>query len=174
MKPTSFFDTAAKTYQQARIAHWNSIARKRDSWRGMGRWYHRRLQEIFRFHISPNQNVLEVGCAQGHLLASLKPARGVGIDFSEEMICRAKQQYPELEFFHADAHDLSVFTETFDVIILSDLVNDLWDVQRVFEQLKPLCTPHTRLILNFYSRLWQLPLSMARGLNLAGPTLYQN
>jgi SAM-dependent methyltransferase len=174
MKPASFLDPAANAYQQARVAHWNAIARKQDSWQGMGGWYHRRLHEIYNFYVNPNQSVLEVGCAQGHLLASLKPARGVGIDFSEEMICRAKQQYPELEFFHADAHDLSVFTETFDVIILSDLVNDLWDVQRVFEQLKPLCTPHTRLILNFYSRLWQLPLSMARGLNLAGPTLYQN
>src|SRR5215207_11204650 len=174
MKPTSFFDTAAKTYQQARIAHWNSIARKRDSWRGMGRWYHRRLQEIYRFHISPNQNILEVGCAEGHLLASLKPARGVGVDFSDEMICRAKDHHPELEFIHADAHDLSELDEKFDVIILSDLVNDLWDVQRVFEQLQPLCAVHTRIILNFYSRLWQVPLGVARRLNLAGQTLFQN
>jgi SAM-dependent methyltransferase len=174
MKPASFFDPAAQAYQQARIDHWNAIARKRDSWQGMGRWYQRRLQEIYRFHVSPNQNVLEVGCAAGHLLASLEPARGVGIDFSEEMICRAKEHYPELEFIHADAHDLSEISGKFDVIILSDLVNDLWDVQRVFEELRPLCAPHTRIILNFYSRLWQIPLSIARRLNLAGPTLFQN
>jgi SAM-dependent methyltransferase len=174
MKPASFLDPAAEVYQQARIAHWNAIARKRDSWQGMGTWYHRRLHEIYRFHVSPKQSVLEVGCAEGHLLASLKPARGVGVDFSEEMICRAKKNYPEIAFLQADAHDLSEIDEKFDVIILSDLVNDLWDVQRVFEQLKRLCTPHTRLILNFYSRLWQIPLSVARGLNLAGPTLFQN
>lgn len=174
MKPTSFLDPAAQAYQQARIAHWDSMARKRDSWQGMGSWYHRRLQEIYRFHVSPNQTILELGCAEGHLLASLKPARGVGIDFSEEMICRAKKQYPELEFLHADAHDLSEIKEKFDIIILSDLVNDLWDVQRVFEQLGPLCASHTRIILNFYSRLWQIPLSIARKFNLAGPTLFQN
>lgn len=174
MNPATFLDPAANAYQQARITHWNTIARKRDSWQGMGGWYHRRLHEIYKFHVSPNQNILEVGCAEGHLLAALQPARGVGVDFSEEMLCRAKKQYPNLEFFHADAHDLSKLNEKFDVIILSDLVNDLWDVQRVFEQLKPLCTPHTRLILNFYSRLWQVPLSVARAFNLAGPTLYQN
>lgn len=174
MKPASFQDPAAQAYQQARIAHWDAIARKRDSWQGMGRWYHRRLHEIYRFHVSPNQTVLEVGCAEGHLLASLQPARGMGVDFSEEMICRAKERYPELEFIHADAHDLSGITGKFDVIILSDLVNDLWDVQRVFEQLGPLCTSHTRIVMNFYSRLWQMPLSMARTLNLAGPTLFQN
>jgi SAM-dependent methyltransferase len=174
MKPASFVDPAAQAYQQARIAHWNVMARKRDSWQGLGGWYHRRLHEIYRFHVSPNQNILEVGCAEGHLLASLRPARGVGIDFSEEMICRAKECYPELEFIHADAHNLSELDGKFDIIILSDVVNDLWDVQRVFEQLWPLCAAHTRIILNFYSRLWQMPLSMARGLNLAGPLLFQN
>ncbi|HUE99641.1 MAG TPA: glycosyltransferase [Anaerolineales bacterium] len=174
MKPASFFDSTAKIYQQARMDHWNAIARKRDSWEGLGRWYHRRLQEIYRFHVSPSQNILELGCAEGHLLASLKPAHGVGVDFSEEMICRAKEHHPELEFIEADAHDLSELNEKFDVIILSDLVNDLWDVQRVLEQINPLCTTHTRIIVNFYSRLWQVPLSIARRLNLAGSTLFQN
>ena len=174
MKPTSFFDPAAQAYQKARIAHWNNIARKRDSWQGFGGWYHRRLEEIYHFHVSPNQKILEVGCGEGHLLASLKPARGVGVDFSEEMICRAKKHHPNLEFIQADAHDLSALDEQFDIIILSDLVNDLWDVQSVLEELRPLCTEHTRLILNFYSRLWQVPLSLARGLNLAGRTLFQN
>jgi ubiquinone/menaquinone biosynthesis C-methylase UbiE len=174
MNPDLFADPAAKSYQQDRIAHWNTIARKRDSWRGLGSWYHRRLHEIYRFHVSPGQNILEVGCSEGHLLASLQPARGVGVDFSEDMLCRARKQYPDLEFINADAHDLSELDETFDVIILSDLVNDLWDVQSVLEQLRPLCRPHTRLILNFYSRLWQVPLNTARRLNLAGQTLYQN
>src|SRR6266542_4306981 len=152
MKSTSFSDSSAITYQETRISHWDAIARKRDSWHGMGNWYHRRIQEIYRFHVSPNQNVLEVGCAEGNLLAALKPTRGVGIDFSEEMICRARKLHPELEFIHADAHDLTELKEKFDIIILSDLVNDLWDVQRVFEQIKSLCMPHTRIILNFYSR----------------------
>ncbi len=174
MKSTSFSDSSAITYQETRISHWDAIARKRDSWHGMGNWYHRRIQEIYRFHVSPNQNVLEVGCAEGNLLAALKPTRGVGIDFSEEMICRARKLHPELEFIHADAHDLTELKEKFDIIILSDLVNDLWDVQRVFEQIKSLCMPHTRIILNFYSRLWQFPLSVARMLNLASPNLFQN
>lgn len=174
MNLASFSDTAAITYQQERIAHWDAIAQKRDSWRGMGGWYHRRLQEIYRFHVSPNQNVLELGCAEGDLLASLQPVRGVGIDFSEEMICRARKRHPQLDFIRADAHDLSQLNETFDVIILSDLVNDLWDVQKVFEQIRRLCTSHTRIILNSYSRLWQLPLGLAQQTNLASPNLYQN
>ena len=174
MKPASFPDPAANAYQQIRIAHWDAIARKHNSWHGLGAWYHRRLEEIYLFYVGPNQNILEIGCAEGDLLASLKPAHGVGIDFSEEMICCAKERHPELEFLHADAHDLSALNEKFDVIILSDLVNDLWDVQQVFEQIRPLCASHTRVLLNFYSRLWQFPLSLARKLNLATSNLYQN
>ncbi|MGE5374670.1 MAG: methyltransferase domain-containing protein [Bacteroidota bacterium] len=168
------FDPAGQAYQQTRMAHWDALARKRDTWRGMGRWYHARLREIYRFHVNPNQKVLEVGCAEGHLLAALHPSRGVGIDFSEEMLRRARQNYPDLTFLCADAHDLSQIDEKFDVIVLSDLVNDVWDVQRVFEQLKPLCHPRTRILMNFYSRLWQAPLSAAGRLNLAASNLYQN
>ena len=168
------FDPAGTTYQKTRISHWDTIARKYDTWHGMGHWYHQRLVDVHRFHVSPSLRVLEVGCADGRLLAALQPARGVGVDFSEKMISRAKQNHPELEFIHADAHDLSMINETFDIIILSDLVNDLWDVQRVFDQIKRLCIPSTRILLNFYSRLWQFPLGVARKLNLAAPNLYQN
>ena len=170
----STFDPAGQNYRQTRIAHWDAIARKRDSWKGMGKWYHNRLQEIYRFHVNPHQKVLEIGCAEGHLLAALQPSRGVGVDFSEEMLLRARRNYPHLEFLCADAHDLSEIHEQFDVILLSDLVNDLWDVQRVFEQIKPLCHPRTRILMNFYSRLWQAPLSAARRMNLATSNLYQN
>src|SRR5574339_608530 len=158
MNPTTFFDTTGSNYQKERITHWDTIACKRDTWRGMGKWYHQRLTEIYRFHISPNQRVLELGCATGDLLAAVQPKRGLGVDFSAEMIQRARAKYPHMEFIQADAHDLSAIQETFDVIILSDLLNDLWDVQRVLEQIKPLCQPHPRILLNFYSRLWQVPL----------------
>ncbi|MBI5945522.1 MAG: methyltransferase domain-containing protein [Chloroflexi bacterium] len=161
-------------YQKTRQTNWDSIARKRDNWRGMGKWYHRRLIEIYQFLVSPNQRVLEIGCGMGSLLAHLSPSRGVGIDFSAEMISRAKQRHPELEYHQMDAHDLSGLEGEFDVIIFSDTINDLWDVQRALEQTKRLCTPRTRLILNFYNHFWQMPLAMAQKLNLAAPMLHQN
>ena len=174
MLSTTFFDEAGMQYQQNRITHWNKIAQKRDSWKGLGGWYHRRLAEVYKFLVAPNQRILEIGCGQGELLAALNPSEGVGIDFSEEMIVRAKQKYSNLEFHHMDAHDLSHLEGKFDIIILSDTTNDLWDVQRALEQVKKFCDPHTRLILNFYSHLWQFPLTLAQSLNLAAPMLYQN
>ncbi len=167
-------DPAAEAYRQARIAHWNNVARQRERWRGLGLWYHRRLREIYRFLVSPGQQVLEIGCGEGDLLAALQPGRGVGVDFSPEMIQRARARHPHLEFLEADAHDLSSLQGEFDVILFSDLLNDLWDVQRALEQTRRLARPATRLIFNFHSGLWQWPLHLAQRLNLASPMLPQN
>jgi hypothetical protein len=107
------------------------------------------------------------------LLSALEPAYGVGVDFAPEMIRLATGRYPHLKFVCADAHELAV-EESFDYIVLSDLVNDLWDVQEVLERLRPCCHDGTRVILNFYSRLWQWPLTVVRKLGLARPLLPQN
>ncbi len=174
MKTNPPFDETGRAYQQTRIVHWDQVAKKRDGWRGMGYWYHRRLTEIYKFLVSPNQRVLEIGCGTGGLISQLNPSHGVGVDFSAEMITRARQRHPEIEYHQLDAHDLTGLEGTFDVIIFSDTVNDLWDVQCALEQVQKCCAPHTRLILNFYSHLWQLPLTLAQGLNLAAPMLSQN
>jgi ubiquinone/menaquinone biosynthesis C-methylase UbiE len=166
-------ETPRHRYQQARQAHWDALARRLDHWRGWGGYYHRRLTQVYQSLVAPGQRVLEIGCAQGDLLAALKPGLGVGVDFSIEMIKRAARRHPELHFIQADAHALSL-NQKFDFIILADLANDLWDVQTVLEQVARLTTPRTRIILNFYSRLWELPLAAAERLGLAKPNLYQN
>ena len=166
-------NAAAEDYRRARQAHWNEVAVSLDRWTGWGAYYHQRLTQVYRFLVAPGEQVLEIGCAQGDLLAALKPAVGVGVDFSSEMIERAERRHPELRFIHADAHELQL-DEKFDVIILSDLVNDLWDVQTVLERIERLTTLRTRIILNMYSRLWEQPLAVAEWAGLAKPVLFQN
>ena len=160
-------------YQQARLLHWNEVARNLETWTSWGGYYHRRLTQVYQSLIAPGQSVLELGCGRGDLLAALKPALGVGVDFSEEMIRAARRRHPHIRFVHTDAHALDL-TEKFDVIVLSDLVNDLWDVQIVLQQVSQLSTPRTRIIINSYSRLWEPVLNVAKWLGLAKPTLYQN
>jgi ubiquinone/menaquinone biosynthesis C-methylase UbiE len=116
---------------------------------------------------------LELGCARGDLLATLKPSFGIGVDFSEEMIRAASLRHPHLRFVHADAHALDL-SEKFDVIILSDLLNDVWDVQTVLKNVAQLTKPRSRIIINVYSQLWQPFLKLAEWLDLSTPNLYQN
>jgi SAM-dependent methyltransferase len=164
---------AAREYREARQIHWDKIALKKDSWKSLGTYYHKRLGQLYTHLVSPGQKILEIGCGTGELLAKLKPSVGVGVDLSDEMVKRATQRFPKLRFIHADAHDLTL-DETFDVIILSDLANDLWDVQNVFEGLRNVSTSRTRIILNMYSHLWELPLFFAQLFGLSTPLLSQN
>jgi SAM-dependent methyltransferase len=171
---TSFQTDAARLdYTRARVAHWDRVATDAAGLRDLGDAYHRRLIRIYQSQVPPNQRVLEIGCGQGDLLAALQPAFGVGVDFSGEMVRRAAQRHPHLAFFQSDAHALDL-GEPFDVIILSDLVNDLWDVELAFRQLNKLTKQRSRLILNAYSRIWELPLGIARATGLAKPLLEQN
>src|SRR5512143_3148205 len=157
--PTERVSSLAE-YNLQRQRHWDEIALLKPGETFFSREYHRRLRELYRHIISPGQSVLEIGCGRGDLLAAVAPARGVGLDFSASMITQARLRHPGLTFIQGEAHDLGL-DEQFDVIILSDLVNDLWDVQTMLEQVRRLCKPDSRLVLNFYSRVYQPALNLA-------------
>ena len=143
--------------------------RLRESQRG----YHTLLQSYFTFLIPPCARVLEIGCGIGDLLAAIKPAFGLGIDFSESMVKIARERHVGLQFAVADAMEIPG-NETFDYIILSDLINDLPDVQNVLEAALRHSHPNTRIVLNFFNSLWRPILSMAEKSGFKAPTLQQN
>lgn len=99
-------DDGRSKYTQARLHYWNEVARNLGTWRGWGGYYHRRLTQVYQSIVAPGQSALELGCARGDLLAALKPALGVGVDFSEEMVRAARQRHPDLRFVHADVQTL--------------------------------------------------------------------
>ena len=161
-------------YTQSRVAHWEGVAAAQGRAADAGRYYRRRLRHVFAAHVPAGQRVLEIGCATGELLAAVSPAYGLGVDFSPRMVSEAQHRHPHLRFRAADAHDLSQVAGPFDVVILSDLMNDLWDVQQVLEQVAHVCHPGTRVVVNNYSRLWEVPLSIAAALGISRPRLQQN
>jgi SAM-dependent methyltransferase len=168
-----YIDPGKYRYQKKRMAHWDRVSRKTTKPKRAAIFYHRLLHHYYQFLVPQGLRVFELGCGHGDLLASLRPSVGVGIDFSAEMISVASKNHPDLAFIQGDAHDIE-FKDKFDVIILSDLVNDLWDVQRVLEKLRNCSHSGTRLILNFYNNLWRLPLSVAKWLGLGAETMEQN
>jgi len=142
--------------------------------KSLSRTYQLQLAHIYQQLISPKSSILDLGCGDGSLLATLKPRRGVGVDFSEAAITSAKERYAQLEFICDDVHLLLLKPQAFDYIIISDLVNDIWDVQLLLNNLQKYCSPETRIIFNFYSHLWNMPLKIARKLHLVRPNLPQN
>ena len=85
----------------------------------------------------------------------------------------ASKRHTQLEFQVADALDCSP-AEPFDYLLLSDLVNDLPDVQSVLTRLREVSRPETRLVVNFFNNLWRPILALAEKLGAKAPTLPQN
>lgn len=164
---------ARTAYLRDRCEYWDDFARHFTRWQGPRRYYQRRLAEIFQFAIPPGMRVLELGSGCADLLSALRPSRGVGVDLSAEMVQVARDRHPELEFVQGDAHSIDL-NETFDFIVCSDLVNELWDVQQVFEVASRHAHPTTRIVLNAHSRLWEIPRRVARTFGFVPPQLQQN
>lgn len=66
----------------------------------------------------PGERILDLGCGTGHLTQEIAKAGAnvVGIDSSPEMIAKARQEYPDLDFRVADAasfHDSEPFDAVF-------------------------------------------------------------
>jgi 2-polyprenyl-3-methyl-5-hydroxy-6-metoxy-1,4-benzoquinol methylase len=165
-------DKGYRLYQTKRREFWNRLAR-RGAKPAASRYYHRRLAEIYRFLVPAGQRVLELGSGSGDLLAAVAPSRGLGIDFADEAVANSQNNHPGLEFRCADVHELDL-DEKFDVVILSDLVNDIWDVETVLRKISSFCTPETRIIINSFNRMWQAPIALGRAARLIAPVLKQN
>ncbi|MBV8902044.1 MAG: glycosyltransferase [Acidobacteriia bacterium] len=161
------------TFTTERQTYWDDYATHFSHWARFRRYYRKRLEDIYSLLVPPGLHVLELGCANGDLLARLKPSYGVGVDLSSRMVELARVSHPGLNFKIGDAHDFES-NNKYDYIIMSDLVNDLWDVQRVFDSTLRHSHTGTRVIINFYSRLWEWPRKMAEVAGIAKSQLPQN
>jgi SAM-dependent methyltransferase len=136
-----------------------------DSWTRRNRHYHRLVESIYHFHVPPGARVLEIGSGTGDLLAALKPSVGVGIDVSPRMVDEARRRHPDLSF-SATAGEAFESGETFDYIVLSDLVPYAHDLLEIFRRLREVSHQRTRVILNAHSQAWRPALRLAERLRL--------
>src|SRR5689334_11024043 len=118
------------------------------------RGYHLLLKKYYEFLVPAGMRVLELGCGIGDLLATVRPSSGLGVDFSPATIALARKRHPELEFQLGDVYE-RLPDSKFDYIIVSDLLNDLPDVQAVLDGLHRHAFQHTRLVINSFNNLWR-------------------
>jgi SAM-dependent methyltransferase len=122
-----------------------------------------------RFLIPPGKRILELGCAHGDLLAALEPSYGVGVDFAPRTIERARERHPNLTFVLGDAEvpaTLSAIEGPFDYIIIADTIGMFEDIDSTLRLVHDLCGPATRLIVSYYSHVWEPALKFAELLGL--------
>jgi SAM-dependent methyltransferase len=170
-------DTANSPRKTAIFQHSEKYASSRGEWRRRGAFFHGEDEAYLRFLIPPGARVLEIGCGIGDTLAALQPSLGVGLDFSPAMIELARQRHPNFMFHVGDAEDpvtIAAIAGTFDYILVQDTIGSLDDCQKFFSQIHPLCTRETRLVVGYFSHLWQPVLKLAEWLNRRMPYPMQN
>jgi SAM-dependent methyltransferase len=114
--------------------------------------------KFMQFLIPPGKRVLELGCGRGDLLAVLQPSHGVGVDFSPRTVARANELHPGLHFILGDAEDpatLAAIEGPFDYIVIADTIAMFEDIDGTLKLVQHLCTPSTRIIISYYSHLWE-------------------
>jgi len=155
-------------------SHFDKLASSRASWIKKSKGFYfediRAMQEL----IPAESKVLEIGCGNGNLLGSLNPSYGLGIDISPEMIIKAREKFKNLNFLEADIENrgsISSINEVFDFIILSDTIGYLNDIESTLKKLHKLCNADTRIIIAYYSPIWEPILNIGTWFNLKMPEL---
>lgn len=146
----TYFDKVAqsqKNYRKKRSYYWDSITSYCD------------------YFIEPELSVLEIGCGTGELLGKLRATTKVGIDFSPKMIEQAQKQFPDIQFKVMDAHNLQL-NQKFDIIIISNLIGYLEDVQKSFSELHQVTHEHTKIIVTYYNYVWQPLITFAEWIRI--------
>ena len=151
------------------LAHFETNVDELDRWREYNAAYHADDYKFMQFLVPPGKRVLELGCGRGDLLAALKPSYGVGIDFGAETIAQANARHPELYFVLGDVEDpqtLAVIEGPFDYIVIADTIGMFEDIDGTLRLINQICSPSTRIIISYYSHLWEPVLKIAEALNL--------
>lgn len=163
--------------KRAILANSEQVAASREDFRRRATFFHAEDLRYLRFLIPEGLRVLEVGCGTGDVLAGLKPSYGLGVDFSPAMIAEATRLHRDLDFRAGDIEDRSFVASLpgpFDVILIVDTIGSLDDCQAMFESLHGQCTRATRLVVVYYSHLWQPLVKLAEWIGWRAPQPPQN
>jgi SAM-dependent methyltransferase len=163
--------------KQRMLEETESQASEREAWIARHRFFYDEDWRYMRFLVPQGKRVLDLGCGAGELLNAVQPAEGIGVDFSQAMIDRAKIGFPALTFVRGDAEnleDVAGIEGEFDIIIMSDTIGSLDDCLETFRSLKRFCKPQTRVIVTYQSRIWEPLILLHAWLTTKQPVLLRN
>ena len=161
---TSPFPQRERERLERKRARYEDIARTREVFAKRNRYYGQQVQYLVSSLVMPSSRVLEVGCGLGDLIANLKGSEVCGIDFSAEVIRLGKQRHPGLDLRVVDVETDPLPEGPFDVVILSDVLGSLDDVQLAMERIRPILAPRGRVVVTYYSFVWEPVLRLAERL----------
>lgn len=172
MKAQSKKATPLTARKKAIRDYGDDIAALRDEWIDRNEAFHAEDLKYLRFLIPEGARILDLGCGTGRVLAELQPSEGVGVDLSEEMISIASARHPNLTFHVGDAEKLGSpkkYGGPFEYILLHDTIGFFDDIESALKELHPFCDANTRIVICYYSHLWEPLLSIAEAIGRKMP-----
>lgn len=149
------------------IAHLKDHYRQPHRSTVFSRGYHQLLAHRYNLLIPRTASVLEVGCGTGELLDLLHTVKKCGMDLSPDQVRRAREKFPHLEISEGVGETGPLPDGKFDFIILSDVLNEVADVEMLLRRLHRHSHVETRLVINIHNTMWRPVLSLARALGLS-------
>ncbi len=162
--PRSSFEEANRRRRAARVALYDELAELRPRVVEWHAYYYARIERLVGSLVPPGARVLDVGCGLGDLLATLHSPGSVGIDLSPRVIELARARHPGLDLRVCDVEADPLPEGPFDVVLLSDSVGHLDDVQRALENVRLLLAPDGRIVLTYHNFLWEPLLDLGERL----------
>src|SRR5436305_1733697 len=151
------------------LDHVEANVDEQERWREINAAYYREDEQFMRFLVPPGKRVLELGCGRGDMLAALQPAYGVGVDFSPAAIAHAKRRHPTLQFRLGDVEEpdtLGAIEGPFDYVVIADTIGMFQNIDDTLRLVHQLCAPSTRIIISYYSHLWEPVLKLGEVVKL--------
>ncbi len=148
---------------------------ERSHWIQKNHSYYDDIVQLCEFIVPQDATVLDVGCGTGDLIGRLKRNKKVGIDLSDDYIAYCRSHYPDTQFFVTDAENTdslqSTFKDqTFDMVLLSDSLSYVTDVQTVLENTAQYLARHGRILVTAYNNLWEPLFRVGGFLGLRSPS----
>jgi SAM-dependent methyltransferase len=85
------------------------------------------------FIITPEMNILEIGCGVGYwteFLKELGTKNYTGNDIAEISVKNLQELYPEFNFIHGDISEIKLPAESFDLAVMIDVTQHITDDER--------------------------------------------
>jgi len=81
-------------------------------------------------------SILDLGCSEGHIIGHIKsvmdqsrpayPIKYVGLDYNQDLINKAKENYPQIEFRIMNIINISKLKHKFDIIVLINTLHEIY------------------------------------------------